>query len=143
MELPTRPLFALYVVWHPLYADGREIADRLRAHYSRDLFQTMSEGASVSVLERSESVRGASTPLPIDWDDAELTAVIVLADSTMASDGEWSDYVRNVARSAQTRGLPASFFLVTMESKRLALGVGNKRCAGTNGRNRIQSGVDV
>lgn len=121
MDLSTRPLFALYVIWHPSYAGGREIADRLRTHYGRDPSKSVGEEHAVSVLERSESVPGAATPLPIDWDDAELTAVVVLAESTLTSDREWADYVRTVAGTAQTKGIPAGFFLVTMEHQGLEL----------------------
>ena len=64
----------------------------------------------MSVLERSESAPGASTPLPIDWDDAEMTAAVVLAESRLLGDHGWADYVRGMARSARTRGIPAGSF---------------------------------
>ena len=123
MEISTQPLFALYVIWHPSYRAGRVIADRLRAHYGRDLYQAVGEERAVSVLERSEPVPGAFTPLPIDWDDAEFTAVVVLADSTLIGDPQWANYVRGVAQTAQGRGLPAGFFTVTMDRRGLELGV--------------------
>ena len=67
MEIATHPLFTLYVMWHPSYRGGREIADRLRMHFGRDLYRAVGEERGVSVLERSEAVPGALTPLPIDW----------------------------------------------------------------------------
>ncbi len=124
MDLSTRPLFAVYVMWHPSYADGRKIADRLRTDYGRDLYNTVGEEHGVSVLERSDPpVPGASTPLAIDWEDAEFTAVVVLAEAMLVDDPEWPDYVRDIARAARTRGVPVGFFPVTIDRRGLELGL--------------------
>ena len=93
VEMTMRPMFAVYVMWHPSYREGREIADRLRRHFVRDLYRTVEEEQGVSVLERSTSVPGALTPLPIDWNDVEFTAVVVLADSAMLNDRAWREHV--------------------------------------------------
>ena len=77
----------------------------------------------MSVLERSEPVPGARTPLPIDWEDAEFTAVVVLAESTLVDDCEWANYVRDIAQAAHEKGIPASFFPVTMDRRGLESGV--------------------
>ena len=58
MDSSARPLFALYVIWCPVFAVGREIADRLRSHFVRDLYKTVGGDNGVSVLERSEPVPG-------------------------------------------------------------------------------------
>ena len=121
MESMTRPLFALYVMWHPSYPGGREIADRLRTHFGRDLHMAIGEWRGVSVLERSAPVPGACTPLPIDWDEAEFTAVVVLAETTLVEDDAWVAYVNDTARTALDRGIPAQLFPVTMERRGLEL----------------------
>ena len=123
MDTTTHPLFALYVMWHPSYAGGRKIADKLRAHFGRDLYRAVQEERGVSVLERSESVPDSLIPLPIDWDDADFTAVVVLAESTLIDDREWGDHVRSIAQTANRKGLPAGFFPVTMDCRGLELGV--------------------
>ena len=117
----TRPLFALYVIWHPSYPGGREIADRLRTHFGRGLHSAIGEWRGISVLERSAPVPGAHTPLPIDWDDADFTAVVVLTEAALVDDRAWVGYVRDTARTAHERGLPAGFFPVTMEHRGLTL----------------------
>ena len=123
MEITTHPLFALYVMWHPSYREGRKIADRLRKHFGRDLYRSVVEGRGVSVLERSEPVPDAHTPLPIDWDDAEFTAVVVLAEATLINDYEWANHVRGIAQIAYRRRVPAGFFPVTMDRRGLELEV--------------------
>ncbi len=121
MEPMTRPLFALYVMWHPSYPGGREIADRLRTHFGRDQRSAIGKWRGISVLERSAPVPGARTPLPIDWDDADFTAVVVLTEATLVDDHAWVDYVSDTARVAHERGLPAGFFPLTMERRGLTL----------------------
>ena len=123
MEITTYPIFALYVMWHPSYQGGQDIADQLRTHFGRDLYRSVAEGRGVSVLERSEPVPDAGTPLPIDWDDAEFTAVVVLAEETLVDDGEWANHVRDIARTTRSKGVPAGFFPVTMDGRGLDLGI--------------------
>ena len=121
MEITTSPLFTLYVMWHPSYQGGQDIADQLRTHFGRDLYRSVVEGRGVSVLERSEPVPDAGTPLPIDWDDAEFTAVVVLVEATLVDDNEWVTYVRDIAQTARGKGIPAGFFPVTMDDRGLDL----------------------
>ncbi len=71
----------------------------------------------MSVLERSEPLPGKRTPLPIDWDEAEMTAAVVIAESGLVDDRDWTDYIRSVSRSARTRGDSAGFFPVTVDSR--------------------------
>lgn len=122
MDSSARPLFALYVIWRPVFAVGREIADRLRSHFVRDLYKTVGGDNGVSVLERSEPVPGQRAPLPIDWDEAEMTAAVVVAELRLVDDRDWTDYVHNISRGARTRGSSAGFFPVTMDSRGAVFG---------------------
>ncbi len=70
----------------------------------------------MSVIYRCQMALGEPAPLSIDWDEVETTAVVVLVDSALAGDQEWSNYVRELSRNAQTRGLSARLFPVVMES---------------------------
>ena len=115
-------MFTLYVVWHPSYREGRQIADLLRTHFSRDLYRGVGEERAISVLERSQAVPGALTPLPIHWDDSQFTAVVVLAESHLVEDREWVDCTLAIADAVRRRGLPAGFFPVTMDRRGLDLG---------------------
>lgn len=117
MDLSTGPLLTLYVIWHPRYLGGREIADQLRKHYCHNLGMIVGEEHGVSVLERNEPEPGAATPLPIDWDDTEFTAVVVLSESMMVDDREWVKYIHGIARDVQARGHSAGFFPVTIEAR--------------------------
>ena len=69
----------------------------------------------MSVLYRSATVLDELVPLPIDWDEADTTAVVVLADTALAEDMAWVSYVRDLAQSAQAEGLHTRLFPVMME----------------------------
>lgn len=120
MNATTRPLFALYVIWRPSCRGGPDIAESLRRHFGRDLYQAVAEGRGVSVVYRSEPVPGSRTPPPLDWNDAQETAVVALSDATLVDDPDWVAYVRDIARAAEGRGLPARFFPVAMDGRGLA-----------------------
>ena len=92
MEMTIGPMFTLYVVWHPSYREGQQIADLLRTHFGRNLYRAVGEERAVSVLERSQPVPGTLTPLPIDWDDSEFAAGVVLAEATLIENREWAGY---------------------------------------------------
>ena len=57
--------------------------------------------------------------MPIDWDGAEFTAVVVLTEATLVDDHAWVAYVRDTARTANERGLPAGLFPVVMDRRGL------------------------
>ena len=115
METTTRPLFALYIVWHPLNVNGAKVADLLRRHFGRDRHRNIAGDPGLSVIYRCATGPGELVPLSVDWDDAENTAVVVLIDAVLARDREWSNYVGKLSQNAQARGLSAQLFPVVME----------------------------
>lgn len=117
METTTRPFFALYVVWHPSNASGDKVATLLHQKFGRDIYQNVAGDLGLSVIYRSEAVHGESVPLPIDWDEAEITAVVVLVDSALDSDQAWSNYVQELSQNAKAKGrLLTRLFPVVMET---------------------------
>lgn len=121
METTTRPLFVLYVVWHPSYVKGDEVSDLLRRHFGDDRYHNVAGGLGLSVIYRNKPAPDGLTPLPIDWEEAEATAVIALVDSALASDSAWLNYVFELSRNAQTRGFLTRLFPVIMEAEGLEL----------------------
>lgn len=122
MTTSTQPIFTLYVVWHPDYSYGGKIAELLRERFASVRHRDFAGDGGLSVIFRSTAPPGGQIPLPVDWDEAETTAVVVLADSMLAGDPARLDYVRELARNAQGKGLSANLFPVAMESAALGLG---------------------
>ena len=113
----------LYVVWHPGYVKGGEIAEGLRHHFGSHRYHNIVGGAGVSVLFRSTVAPDSTTPLPIEWDNADVTAVVVLVDDMLASDPEWVQYVQGLVCEAEGKGFRVRVFPVIMELGVLNIGL--------------------
>jgi hypothetical protein len=111
----TRPLLALYVAWHPSFSQGAAVAEMLRAHFRRELFDSVAGGAGLSVLFRSEPAVGRSVPLEVDPASAETTAVIILGDDGMTNDPSWPEYVARLSAEAERQGLRMRVLPVAFE----------------------------
>ena len=123
MEIATQPPFTLYVIWHPGYADGERIAAYLRQHFGTDRYRNIVGGAGVTVLFRNTSAPDSATPLPVDWNETETTAVVVLLDNTLANDPTWARYIRDLAGEAEKKGFDTRVFPVAMEVGSLDIGL--------------------
>lgn len=121
MTQSTSPFFVVYVVWHPAFEQGAVIANRIFEHFRRRLFESVVGGTGLSVLFRSAPAIGADRPLQIDFDDADTTAVVVLADSNLSSDAGWAEYVRDIANTTNDRGLETRLFPVFVDASAIRL----------------------
>lgn len=121
MNTQTRPFLAVYVVWHPGFTDGSRLGESLREHFRRKLYENVAGGTGLSVVFRSVAPPGSAIPLSINLDEAETTAVVVLADATLVGDQEWVGYVRDLATRADGAGLRARVFPVTLDRVGLQL----------------------
>ena len=122
-EIDVQPPFMLYIAWHPGYARGAEIAEVLREHYGSDRYKRIEGGSGVRVMFRSAAVAGARIPFPVDWDSSGTTAVVVLIDSALAADAEWTKYVLDFAREAAKEGTQSMVIPVEMETGALDIGL--------------------
>lgn len=108
-----QPRLMIYVVWHPQFARGREMAERIYCHFARDPEKPNARGLGIPVFFRSEPAEGAATPAPIALDEARHTAVIVLVDPKMVIAGaDWSRYISPLSQQAQANSKRHRVFLV-------------------------------
>lgn len=112
----SRPLLVLYVIWHPDFAEGGAIADVLREHFRRKLYENIAGGTGLSVIYRYAAAPGLATPLPIDLSEAETTAIVVLADPNLVTDTAWIGYVQELVERTEEAGLGTRVFPVAIES---------------------------
>ena len=115
----TRTILAVYVVWHPDYSAGSEIAELVYGHFRSERYKNVLGNMGLSVVFHSSPVPNAVLPPAIDLDGAETTAVIVLSDSKLAGDSEWVNYIRNLAERTEARRFGSQLFPVTLEEKGL------------------------
>jgi len=123
MSDATRPFLVLYIVWHPGFIKGADFAEALREHFRRKLYENVAGGTGLSVIFRSSAAPVSSVPLPIELDEAETTAIVVLAESHLASDRAWVEYVRALTAQTEAAGLSARVFPVAIERAALSIGI--------------------
>jgi hypothetical protein len=117
--LLTRPFIVIQIVWHPACAEASELAKVLYDHYRRDHISNIAGGTGVSVLFRFAAAPGDRTPIDIDFDDAETTAVVALLDEPFAKGDDDTGYLRDVTARAETAGLRARIFPVAIDRSAL------------------------
>ncbi|WP_180699908.1 toll/interleukin-1 receptor domain-containing protein [Pseudomonas crudilactis] len=120
MTHDTCPFLVIYVIWHPIFTGGPEIAEVLRQHFRRNLYENISGGAGISVIFRSAILTDTGVPISIDLDDAHSTAIVVLADDFLSTDPAWIKYVQELAIRTDKKGLAARIFPVSIDSNVLA-----------------------
>ena len=123
MTLPTRPFLVVYIVWHPAYEAGRTVVEALYDHFRRKLFENVAGGTGLSVLYRSAPPVGAAAPLPIDYDEGETAAVVVLFDEVFAGDEAYTAWLKETAARADAKGLGTRVFPVAMDGALARLGM--------------------
>ncbi|MBW0238368.1 toll/interleukin-1 receptor domain-containing protein [Pseudomonas sp. D1HM] len=111
----TRPFLVVYVVWHPAFADGPIIAEILRQHFRRKLYENVAGGTGLSVIYRYVVAPESAQPLPIDLEDADTAAIIVLVDNNLVGDAAWTGYVRELCDRTEAAGLGTRVFPVEID----------------------------
>lgn len=111
----TRPFLVLYILWHPDFSGGAAIADALREHFRRKLYENVAGGTGLSVIYRFAAAPGSPVPLRIDLAEAETTAVVVLGDVNLAADAHWTAYVRELVERTEASGLGTRVFPVAVD----------------------------
>ena len=125
-EATTGSPFMLYIVWHPEYTHGENVAKFLHDHFGSHRFRYVSGGAQVRVMFRYAVAPGSREPLPIRWSSSDTTAVVVCLDRALAGDSAWVQYVRNVEEQAEERGFGARLIPVTMEEGVSHIGIASQ-----------------
>ena len=123
IDVDRPPPFTLYVVWHPDFTRGDSIGNLLLDRFGSHRYSYVAGGDSVRVIFRNAAGPGSLEPLPIDWNGAGTTAVVVLLDNTLLEDPAWSQYVRNLAEQADRTGFGTRLIPVAMEGGVLAIGL--------------------
>lgn len=95
-----QPRLLIYVLWHPAFKRGQELAESVYAHFSRDPTRTNARGLGIPVFFRSAAGPGSKTPPLIAVDDAQHTAIIVLVDAEMVIAEGWDVYVEALWQQA-------------------------------------------
>ncbi|HCT9545936.1 TPA: toll/interleukin-1 receptor domain-containing protein [Escherichia coli] len=119
----AKPFLVVYIIWHPDFAAGAGLAEILRGHFRRELYQNVAGGTGLSVIFRSEPLPKTGKPLPINFSESETTAVLILAESCMVNDPEWGTYLRELSTQSEIAGLGTHLFPIAIDGEGLNLGL--------------------
>jgi hypothetical protein len=99
-----QPRLMIYVVWHAAFGRGRELAERIYTHFSRDPEGPNARGIGIPVFFRSAAQADGQAPPPISIASARHTVVIALVDAEMVTGGAaWKSYVTQLWEEASAR----------------------------------------
>jgi len=123
MPIPTRPFLVVYVAWHPDFEFGPAIAKRLFDHYRREHFGNIAGGAGLSVIYRYEPHPATGVPLPIDLEEGETSAVVVLFDENFAKSPTYMAWLKAIEESTDKAGMRSMVFPVAIDASLTRTGV--------------------
>lgn len=86
---------SLFVVWHPDFVHGKEIANKLYSTFCRDVEEPLSRGLGIPVYYRSVPVDKA--PIPIDTNMATRNVIVLLIDQHYMVDNAFRAYTETLA----------------------------------------------
>ncbi len=112
-----RPRFTVYVVWHPDYQEGQEFADYIYSRLTRDVKQPISRGLGIPVFFRNTIAPDTGLPVPINFDDAQQSAVVVLVDDNLVISDIWDEYVGELWRQIQISGTHHRLYPVSISPR--------------------------
>ena len=97
------PPLGVYVVWHPRFGDGRQLAESLFSELCADVRQTTARHLRIPI--RFRTALETDIPAQIDFDRFRRSAVFVLYDAEAAADEDWRNYLDSVASSAPSSAI--------------------------------------
>jgi hypothetical protein len=121
--LTTRPFLVIYVVWHPDFDGGEQIARTLFNHYRRNLYANVAGGGGLPVVYRSAPAPGSTVPMKIPLDDARTSAIVLLIDQNWTNDESWVAWAHDMAEESETAGLSARVFPVAIDATSTKIGM--------------------
>lgn len=87
---------AVYIVWHPDYLEGQQIADYLYSVLCRDSKKPLTRSIGIPVYFRNVNKIGMNHPLEINFDESEYTAIIPLVSNEFIVDKNYGKYIDDI-----------------------------------------------
>lgn len=81
---------SLFVVWHPAFAEGKQISNDLYSLFCRDIKEPLSRGLGIQVYYRS------ATLIPVDKNIANRNVIILLIDENYMTDGGFQEFTKQL-----------------------------------------------
>lgn len=87
---------SVFIVWHPDYLEGQQMADFLYSVLCRDSSKPLIRSMGIPVYFRSTKSENKNQPIAIDFAESEFTAVIALVSDEFVVDKEYGNYLDKI-----------------------------------------------
>jgi len=87
---------AVYMVWHPDYVEGNQIADYLYSSLCRDSVKPVVRSIGIPVYFRSVKASSMGCPTEINFDESEFTAIVALVSDDFVNDKGYASYLEQL-----------------------------------------------
>jgi hypothetical protein len=111
----TTPL-SVYIIWHPHFSEGQEIADFLYKVLCRDSVKPLVRSIGVPVYFRNINEKNKNTPIDIDFSESEYTAVVVLITKEFLLDENYRNYIEKHQKICESSGNKSRIYPVALSS---------------------------
>jgi hypothetical protein len=91
-ETPVR----IYVIWHPEYKMGKNIARKIFNDFNRDLKDPEMTGIGIPVFFRCANGPNQKKPKAIPFQKADYSFIVPLIDENLVVDKEWRRYLNEI-----------------------------------------------
>lgn len=94
--MKLRSPLAVYVIWHPDFSEGQEIANFLYSILNRNVSKPLVRSIGIPVYFRNENESGERQPIKIDFDESEFTAIVTLVSTELMNDSHYRKYIDSI-----------------------------------------------
>ena len=94
MENKLKMPLATYVLYHSEYSEGEKAFDMIYQLLCRDTERPLTDGIDIPVYLRTG--KDGDNILPVNFDESEKTAIIILIDEKMFCSQTWRDYLKTI-----------------------------------------------
>lgn len=122
----------IYVLWHPDYEEGLVYANKLFTLFCRNFEQPFDSTLNIPLYFRFEK-SSAGIPIPINLDEAQRTAVIVLIDDNFVLDENYHAYLQELIDAESTNSNKVRIYPIAFSANF------HKVCGTLNSKNAIRA----
>jgi hypothetical protein len=87
---------AIYIIWHPSFKDGQEIADFLYSVFCRDSNKPLNRTIGIPVYFRKVNYESLDCPKDIDYNESYYNAIIPLIEDDFVNDKNYKSYIEGI-----------------------------------------------
>ena len=93
---------SVFIVWHPDYLEGQQMADFLYSVLCRDSSKPLIRSMGIPVYFRNKNVSETNQPIDVNFTDSEYTAIIALVSDEFVNDNNYGKFLDSIFDKCET-----------------------------------------